>query len=63
MTSKEFLDDQDAEEPDDYIISITSLVNFLLSVVYNNFSYHFLVKISFLTLTKSAYGSNDVWML
>ncbi|WMV53419.1 hypothetical protein MTR67_046804 [Solanum verrucosum] len=26
MTSKEFLDDQDAEEPDDYIISITSLI-------------------------------------
>ncbi|XP_047256692.1 exocyst complex component SEC8 isoform X1 [Capsicum annuum] len=26
MTSKEFLDDQDAEEPDDYVISLTSLI-------------------------------------
>ncbi|XP_009588083.1 exocyst complex component SEC8 [Nicotiana tomentosiformis] len=26
MTSKEYLDDQDAEEPDDYIISLTSLI-------------------------------------
>lgn len=37
MTSKEYLDDQDAEEPDDYIISLTSLVNISSVFAYYNF--------------------------
>lgn len=31
MTSRDYLDDQDAEEPDDYVISLTSLVSAILS--------------------------------
>lgn len=27
MTKREYLDDQDAEEPDDFVISLTSQVN------------------------------------
>lgn len=37
MTSKEYLDDQDAEEPDDYIISLTNLVNISSVFAYYNF--------------------------
>lgn len=34
MTNREYLEDQDAEEPDDFIISLTTQVCFLLFVVY-----------------------------
>jgi len=31
MTIREYLDDHDTEEPDDYVISLTSMVNAALS--------------------------------
>jgi hypothetical protein len=39
MTNTEYLDDQDAEEPDDFIISLTAQVSFYLSlyVVFKRF--------------------------
>jgi len=39
MTNTEYLDDQDAEEPDDFIISLTAQVSFYLSlyVVFKQF--------------------------
>jgi hypothetical protein len=33
MTNREYLEDQDADEPDDFIISLTSLVNGVLYLI------------------------------
>lgn len=34
MTNREYLEDQDAEEPDDFIISLTAQVGIFISSIY-----------------------------
>lgn len=56
MTNREYLEDQDAEEPDDFVITLTAQVSFLKNHTYSSklahffsiiYNYHGVVNVKF----------------
>ena len=43
MTNREYLEDQDAEEPDDFVIALTAQVSVCVQIVSTEYRFHIVI--------------------